>query len=579
MPLAIRLIGPPSLSLDGNAREISGHKPWGLLAYLLLASVPPSRREMTDLLWPDAEDPLAALRWSLHQVRRGMAPHASVVQKDGRLRVELSDATVDVQAILRGDLGPDQVDALGQGDLLEGLFFDDAPAFEHWLTLERQRMSSAHREALRWAAGALARTDPDRALRMIQRILAFDPTDDAVHELAVDIHVTRGDRAAAERYLESVARIYRAELGTDAPREIRRPLERPAPPKVGVVVPVSVAAKALLDVAVRRLEAGDYAAAEDAARRAASDAAGAGDTLLEARALTTLGSVLVHSVRGRDREAVALLSRALQLAEDQGDAALASEAARELGYIAFLAADYGAAESSLRRSVALAERAGSKLKRAQALTFLGACEIDRGDIPAAERTLRTAIEELDRSGERRFRSFTLSFLARAALRGGRPAEGEALAREAVSGARATGWLSVVPWILVHVGEAELAQGRVEEAARTFGEAFTLGAEMADPCWEGLSLRGLAAVEARHGRPDRARELLGEAHVRCTRVPDTLWWADAAILTDLVELEGGGDGRRLDDALSLVRRGPMPDLAARLSRYKQARARPAPAGDG
>lgn len=523
---------------------------------------------MSELLWPDAEDPLAALRWSLHQARRGIGPQAAIAERDGRLTVELADANVDVHAVLGGDLTPDEAEAIGQGDLLDGLFFDDAPAFEHWLTLERQRVGSALRDALRWSATALARTDPQRALRLIQRVLAFDPTDDAVHELAVDIHVTRGDRAAAERYLASVARTYRAELGIDPPKEIRRPLDRPAPGTAGVRVPGPVAAHALLDVAVGRLEAGDYAAAEDAARRAASEAAGTDDRSLEARALVTLGSVLVHSVRGRDREAVGLLTRAFQLAHEVGDPSLASEAAREIGYIAFLAADYGSAESSLRRAVALAEEAKSDVQRGQALTYLGGCQIDRGDLETAGRTLRDALSTLDRAGERRFRNFTLSFLARALIKQGNAVEGEKLARDAIAGARAVGWHSVVPWMLVHVGEAELAQSRVEEAARVFGEAFTLGAEMADPCWEALSLQGLAHVEARQGKADRARELLTEAHQRCTRVPDTLWWADAAILTDLVELEGGRDRRRVDDALRLVRRGPMPDLAARLFRYER-----------
>ncbi|HET8567355.1 MAG TPA: tetratricopeptide repeat protein [Candidatus Limnocylindria bacterium] len=544
-------------------RAIPGHKPWGLLAYVLLAPAPPARRDLSELLWPEADDPLAALRWALLQVRRALEPEVTLA---GTERLTLGgELSLDVRRILSGAAEADEVEDLARGDLLEGLFFGDAPAFEHWLALERQRVGSASRDALLWTATLHARSDPPRALRLLERLLATDPTNDPAHELAVDIYVARGDRAAARRYIDSVERTYRAELGTAAPETVRRPLERPTP-SAGARVPPSVSAKALLDVATARLDAGDYVAAEDAARRATSEAAASGERPLEARALVTLGGVLVHSVRGRDREAVGLLGRALRLAAELADHALASQAAREIGYVAFLAADYGAAETSLRRAASLADLAKDRSQKAQALTYLGATLIDRGDLPAAERTLREALAILDELGERRFRSFTSSFLARALIRGGRAAEGERMASDAVDAARAAGWHAVVPWILVHVGEAALAQGRTADAARVFGEAFTLASEMADPCWEGLSLRGLARVEARLGKQARARELLAEAHERCTRVPDTLWWADAAILTDLVELEGGRDRDRVEAALRLVRRGPMPDLADRLFPY-------------
>ena len=47
-----------------------GHKAWGLLAYLLRSRVPPSRERLATLLFPEADDPLGALRWTLSEVRR-----------------------------------------------------------------------------------------------------------------------------------------------------------------------------------------------------------------------------------------------------------------------------------------------------------------------------------------------------------------------------------------------------------------------------------------------------------------------------------------------------------------------------
>jgi len=564
--LVIRLIGRPEISHDGRARALGGHKPWALLAYLLLASRPPTRRELAERLWPEADDPLAALRWALLQARRAIAPDGRIAEHAGRLEVELpADALVDARAVLSRALEPPDAASLGTGELLEGFAFDDAPDFDEWLVLERQRVASALREALRWAATLLARSSPDDALALAERALALDPLCDPLHELVVDIHVGRGDRAAAERHLARAERRYRDDLGGSAPDTIRRPLDRAVAASVARIAP-SVTARALVQSAQARMDAGDYDAAVTAARRAAAEAAAAGDVTVEANALATLATILIHSVRGRDRESLGLLARAFQLATDIGDLALASEIARETGYVAFLAAEYGSAEQSFHRAIELATRAADPIRLGKALTFLGASQMDRGDLETSGTTLRQALEALDSVQEGRFRAFTLSFVARLRLREGRDTDARELAREALAAARTTGWHGIVPWILTFEGEAELRLGNTARASERFAEAFALGSEMGDPCWEGLSLRGLAHVEWRAGRHGKAREMLAEAHARCSRVPDTLWWADALILTDLVELEHGSDAGHVQQALEIAHRGPMPDVAERLRRY-------------
>lgn len=572
MSLVIRLIGRPEISHDGRARALGGHKPWALLAYLLLASRPPTRRELAERLWPEADDPLAALRWALLQARRAIAPDGRIAEHAGRLEVELpADALVDARAVLSRALEPPDAASLGTGELLEGFAFDDAPDFDEWLVLERQRVASALREALRWAATLLARSSPDDALALAERALALDPLCDPLHELVVDIHVGRGDRAAAERHLARAERRYRDDLGGSAPDTIRRPLDRAVAASVARIAP-SVTARALVQSAQARMDAGDYDAAVTVARRAAAEAAAAGDVTVEANALATLATILIHSVRGRDRESLGLLARAFQLATDIGDLALASEIARETGYVAFLAAEYGSAEQSFHRAIELATRAADPIRLGKALTFLGASQMDRGDLETSGTTLRQALEALDSVQEGRFRAFTLSFVARLRLREGRDTDARELAREALAAARTTGWHGIVPWILTFEGEAELRLGNTARASERFAEAFALGSEMGDPCWEGLSLRGLAHVEWRAGRHGKAREMLAEAHARCSRVPDTLWWADALILTDLVELEHGSDAGHVQQALEIAHRGPMPDVAERLRRYTRRQTR-------
>jgi DNA-binding SARP family transcriptional activator len=563
MTTRIKLLGSPRIEVEGEHRDLAGRKPWALLAYVTLAARAPSRRELSELLWAEAADPLAAERWALTQVRRALSPDASIAEREGRLSLEAPAAEIDARLLVSKALTPDVVEGMDTGELLEGFAFDDAPAFEQWLALERRRLESAARDALRWSATLLARREPERALALVARATALEPFDDALHELAIDIHVTRGDLQAARAYADAADRRYRAELGQPASSTLRRPLERSAATATRTHVPAPISVKALLDSAEARLGAGDYNAAVDIARRAATEAAAAEDRALEARALATLGTVLIHSVRGRDREALGLLTRAFQLADELEDRVLASEIAREIGYVSFLEADYGAAEGSLRRAVELAERAGSDSALGKALTFLGATQSDRGALDLAETTLRRAVERLVAAGEARWRAFAISFLSRTVLRLDRLEEGGQLAAEATAGLRASGWHSVVPWSLVYEGEAALRQGDRALARERFAESFALATEIGDPCWEGLSLRGLATVEAADGHRERAVAMLSEAHTRCTRVSDTMRWAEALILTDLVELGPTAQAGHLEAARRLAEQGPIPDLAERL----------------
>lgn len=564
--LRINLIGPPRLEVGGRPSSLSGRKPWLLVALLILSERPPSRRELVERLWPEAEDPLGAMRWSLHQARRALGEAASIVERDGRLHIEAhGNLAVDALEALSGALSPDAAEAIPSPELLEGCDPDDAPLADQWLILERARIRSAVIEAWRTSALTVAAATPERALRLVERILAADPFDDAAHELVIDLHLGRGDRRAAEAHLAHVERRYREELGSAAPDLLRRPFERErATMPAGALVSYDVAARAILDLARARLDAGDYAGAVEAARRAASDAARADDPALEARALLTLASTLIHSVRGRDHEAHGLLDRALQLATAAGDTALEAEVERERGWIAFLEADYGAAEAILTRVLSLAAAAGNEAGMGRALTVIGASRSDRAEFAGAERALDEAIERLDRADDPRWAAFARSFRARAYLRSGRHDAALAEAAASVAGTRATGWVSLAPWPMVVLGEAQLTAGIGEEAAATFGEAFTLAEDIGDPCWEAFAERGLALGHLDGGRADEGRRCLEDALGRCRRLSDTYKWAEAVILVDLIELDRGADPEHLAAALRLVQRGPMPDLAARLA---------------
>lgn len=99
--LAIHLLGQPHVERDGAAvPSPRGHKAWGVLAYLLLAERPPSRDELVSLLFSEADDPFAALRWNLSAIRRLLG--AAELQGDP-LRLALPPGTyIDVETLTSG---------------------------------------------------------------------------------------------------------------------------------------------------------------------------------------------------------------------------------------------------------------------------------------------------------------------------------------------------------------------------------------------------------------------------------------------------------------------------------------------
>ena len=235
-----------------------------------------------------------------------------------------------------------------------------------------------------------------------------------------------------------------------------------------------------------------------------------------------------------------------------------------MAFVFVMEGDYGVAEPLLARSVTHAEDIGDELMAGKAETYLGICRSDRCAWNAAEDALTRAIDRFDRAGERGWQGYAEGTFARVIERSGDPERGRGIAAQGTERVRAAGWTAALPWPMLVGAACSLASGRRGEARDGFAEAFTIGAEIGEPCWESLALRGLSSLHLADGDRDGAMATLEDALSRCRRYPDVYAWARALILTDLVELERGRDRRHLDEALQLALVGPIPDLAERLS---------------
>lgn len=339
MSLNIYLLGAPRVQGPGVDRTPRGRKTWALLAYLALAEVPPTRQSVAELLFPEADDPLGALRWTLSDLRR-LLGEASLQGDPLRLALP-AGTTVDV-AILTGGTWVEAVRLPGLGrDLIEGLTFPANPGFELWLASERRHLNGAAEAVLREAAlASLARGAPEAAAKYAFRLVRLNPYDENHHVLLVRSLSILGDHEAAVRQVELCTDLFRRELGVE-PSPVLRTAAAARPAEGG-----PGDARATI---VARLEAGEAAVAAGALetglgtlRQAVSGSRRIEDRRLLARSLVALGSALVHAARGTDEEGAAALYEAASLAEEMGDGSLGATARRELAWVEFLRARYDA---------------------------------------------------------------------------------------------------------------------------------------------------------------------------------------------------------------------------------------------
>ncbi|MFZ0325013.1 MAG: SARP family transcriptional regulator, partial [Actinomycetes bacterium] len=85
------------------------------------------------------------------------------------------------------------------------------------------------------------------------------------------------------------------------------------------------------------------------------------------------------------------------------------------------------------------------------------------------------------------------------------------------------------WPQAMRGEVELERGNVGGASVLLEQSFARSCQLGDPCWEGMSARGLALVADAKGEIESAFAVLADARVRCNRLADPYMWLDGYIL--------------------------------------------------
>ena len=555
--VTIRLLGPPAVERDGvPLRPPRGRKSWALLAYLLLAERPPSRRQLAELLYADAEDPLGALRWTLAELRRVLGrpdlftgdPLATAL--DGDLEVDLHLATGD---------GADPAHLLAAGELLDGLQLPANLEFESWLLVARHRVSALIEARLRQAA--LARLAAGRAAQAVpyaSQVVARNPLDEGSHELLVRSLAAAGDEDAARRQIAVGEDLLRRELGVEASPALREAAAIAPGSSMSLPLGGRAAAASQLEAGRAAIIAGAIDAGLQSLRRAVVEAARCHDDGLRARALVALGGALVHAARGRDEEGAVVLHEAIEAANRAGDRTTAVTAHRELGFVEVQAGRRRTADGWLATAQAMAET-DAELAAIQGVRGMNASDL--GDYPAARRHLDESIEQAAGAGDDRQHAWSLGVLARLHVLRAEHSQAVAALTRSLDLAQQQRWMAFLPWPQSLQAEVELRRGDLDGAADRLEQAWVLACQLDDPCWQGMAGRGLGVLHAERGDHEAATRWLGEAATRCTRVSDRYQWVHAYVIdaAATVALRQGADDRARPLVATLAALGARCDM--------------------
>jgi DNA-binding SARP family transcriptional activator len=521
MSLAIHLLGKPRIELDGvPADSPKGRKSWALLAYMLCSRAPVSRERIGGLLFSDADDPLGSLRWNLAELRRLLA-NPQILRGDP-LQLSLPPGSfVDIRALESGTwMEASEVHDLGR-DLLEGLDFPTAPAFEAWLLNERRRVAASAHAVLREAALAqLAVGKAEAAIDFAARLVTLDPLAEEHQALLIRSYAVAGDTVAASRQLGACVELFRRELGVDPGPGVLLAVH--ASPISSATRPASgaAAARAQLEAGEAAVRAGMLEPGLECLRTAILEAHASGDDQVKVRALLALGSALAHAGSHRRQEAAAALHKVIAIGERVGGRTTSAAAYRELAWLEVMAAHYGRAQQQLSRAASLAE--SDVEERAAISLVLGMCLTDLGRYGESIDVLEDSVELAAESGGGKQLVYSLSWLGRAWLLRGEFAVARRMLERAMALVQAESWIRVTALPESLLGEVEIHDGRLAAAGQALEHAFAMACRVGDLCFESLAARGLGILDAARGDVDAAVTRLRDARLRLATAPDYTW---------------------------------------------------------
>ncbi|MBI5053970.1 MAG: AAA family ATPase, partial [Chloroflexi bacterium] len=188
-----------------------------------------TRAHLLSIFWIDLDRASAqqTLRTTLHGLRKALGD--SLIVDDDKLSLA-TDSQIDVRALEANYqlliTNPQSLISnlyLYTGDFLESFSLPDSPAFDDWVTVQREHY---RRLAVRGFTALAKQHEAEKnyreAIDALSRALAFDPLQEDLQRDCIRLQYLAGDRAGAIRRYDSFRKLLDEEMGVPPMAETRK---------------------------------------------------------------------------------------------------------------------------------------------------------------------------------------------------------------------------------------------------------------------------------------------------------------------------------------------------------------------
>lgn len=226
-PIRLYLLGTPRFEMAERNIELTAARPIALLGYLSLSMTPQPREHVIDLLWSDStlDAGRKNLRNALWLLRKLFSD--DLIDTTGDYLALSSQVWTDVQLFEQNTAVPNPLAAtrfygaeqneiftLYRGPLLNGVIPTNAPEFELWLTMERERLAQLFLQTIhRGLQSCRQMNDWAGVIALARRGLRYDPLQESLYCAMMEAHALRGERDLALRRYQELYKNLDRELG------------------------------------------------------------------------------------------------------------------------------------------------------------------------------------------------------------------------------------------------------------------------------------------------------------------------------------------------------------------------------
>lgn len=233
--LELHLLGGLQIRYNDNpVTDLVSRKAEALLAYVACNNRPYPREILADLFWNNRPQNQATgnLRVVLNSLRKKLEPFITIERYTVAVnhQPELWVDTLAFEGLLRdfiqwtesqGDLSAtiimqiEKALSLYRGEFLMGVFIRQAPLFEEWVRVERERLHILALKAIQALSLHYVKTRQSAlGINAVERWLHFDPLNEEAHHLLLLLLASKGHRSALLEHYERVVTLFRDELGS-----------------------------------------------------------------------------------------------------------------------------------------------------------------------------------------------------------------------------------------------------------------------------------------------------------------------------------------------------------------------------